>query len=278
MNFSVFQQNRIVYSNSIKERCFVCHQMGWVIKGLFHACLQNSQTVTFGTVGDLMQFNLVYCTRPKSSCNSASGRPWHLGVIVLTILQTGMKKLYNMTLSCIKFLTLIPLTTADPYLGHWRQVNCRNFHHKNSKFGTKSDVFIVWPFSKTIRVSNSLDPDQDCGARFVSKLFAKVISRQHMQAKQYPVLGYLSILASNCCLGLKISEMIFRSSKTLNHPKIKWHTFLNAGICKSTGVFLDMINKWVCVMVSSSQWYKQVTLSHKMHFAANKNLPLQRTR
>ena len=31
-----------------------------------------------GTVDDLMH----YCTRPSASCNSASGRPWHLGVIV----------------------------------------------------------------------------------------------------------------------------------------------------------------------------------------------------
>ena len=38
-----------------------------------------------GTVDDLMH----YCTWPSASCNSASGRPWHLGVIVLTILQTG---------------------------------------------------------------------------------------------------------------------------------------------------------------------------------------------
>ena len=36
-----------------------------------------------------------YRTRPSASCNSASGRPRHLRVIVLTILQTGMKKQYN---------------------------------------------------------------------------------------------------------------------------------------------------------------------------------------
>ena len=40
-----------------------------------------------GAVDDLMH----YCTQPKALCNSASGRPWHLGAIVLTILQTGMK-------------------------------------------------------------------------------------------------------------------------------------------------------------------------------------------
>ena len=45
-----------------------------------------------GTVDDLMH----YCTRPSVSCNSASGRPQPLGVIIWTILQTGMKKLYNM--------------------------------------------------------------------------------------------------------------------------------------------------------------------------------------
>ena len=39
-----------------------------------------------GTVDDLVH----YCTRPMTSCNSASGRPRHLGVIVLTILQTGI--------------------------------------------------------------------------------------------------------------------------------------------------------------------------------------------
>ena len=39
------------------------------------------------TVDDLMT--------PKASCNSASDRPQHLGVIVLTILQTSMKWLYN---------------------------------------------------------------------------------------------------------------------------------------------------------------------------------------
>ena len=41
-----------------------------------------------GTVDDLVH----YCTWfPSAKCNSASGRPRHLGVIVLTILQTGMK-------------------------------------------------------------------------------------------------------------------------------------------------------------------------------------------
>ena len=43
------------------------------------------------TMDDLMH----YCPPPSALSNSASGRPRHLGVIVLTILQTGMqKKLY----------------------------------------------------------------------------------------------------------------------------------------------------------------------------------------
>ena len=49
-----------------------------------------------GTVDDQMH----NCTRPLALCNSASGRQPHLRVIVLTILQTGMKitvyyKLYS---------------------------------------------------------------------------------------------------------------------------------------------------------------------------------------
>ena len=46
-----------------------------------------------GAIDDLMQ----YFTRPTALCNSASGRPQHRGVIVLTILQTGMKYLYIIT-------------------------------------------------------------------------------------------------------------------------------------------------------------------------------------
>ena len=49
------------------------------------------ELLPLGTVDDLMH----YCTQPSASCNSASGRPRHLGVIVLTILQTGMKYLYT---------------------------------------------------------------------------------------------------------------------------------------------------------------------------------------
>ena len=34
-----------------------------------------------------------YCTRLKAKCNSASGRPRYRGVIVWTLLQTGMKNI-----------------------------------------------------------------------------------------------------------------------------------------------------------------------------------------
>ena len=37
-----------------------------------------------------------YYTRPSASCNSASGRPRHLWLIVLTVLQTDMKLLFHM--------------------------------------------------------------------------------------------------------------------------------------------------------------------------------------
>ena len=47
--------------------------------------------LSLGTVDDPMH----YCTRPSAPRNSASGRPRHLGVIVLTILQTCMKSLYT---------------------------------------------------------------------------------------------------------------------------------------------------------------------------------------
>ena len=46
-----------------------------------------------GAMDDLMQ----YFTLPTALCNSASGGPPHRGVIVLTILQTGMKYLYIIT-------------------------------------------------------------------------------------------------------------------------------------------------------------------------------------
>ena len=43
-----------------------------------------------GTVDDLIH----YYNRPSASCNSASGRPQHPVILLLTILQAGMK-LYN---------------------------------------------------------------------------------------------------------------------------------------------------------------------------------------
>ena len=49
------------------------------------------QLLPLGTVDDLMH----HCTQLSASCNSASGHPWRLRVIVLTILQTGMKYLYK---------------------------------------------------------------------------------------------------------------------------------------------------------------------------------------
>ena len=52
-----------------------------------------------GTVDDLMH----YCTRPSASCTSASDRPRHLGVIVLTILQAGMKYLFYYQTHLIKY-------------------------------------------------------------------------------------------------------------------------------------------------------------------------------
>ena len=50
-----------------------------------------------GTVDDLMH----NCIRPSASCSSSSGRPWHLGVIVLTILHTGKKRLQSSLLNLI---------------------------------------------------------------------------------------------------------------------------------------------------------------------------------
>ena len=49
------------------------------------------KVLPLGTVDDLMHS----CTRLSASCNSPSGRPRHLGVIVLTILQTDLKQMYT---------------------------------------------------------------------------------------------------------------------------------------------------------------------------------------
>ena len=67
--------------------------MGWVIKQLFNAVCRIVKVLPIGTENDLMH----YCTQPLAYevivyfglCISASCRPWHLGVIVFTILQKG---------------------------------------------------------------------------------------------------------------------------------------------------------------------------------------------
>ena len=57
--------------------------MGWEKKNsYFMPVCSIVKLLPLGTVDDLMS---------SASCNSASGRPRHLGVIVLTILQMGMK-------------------------------------------------------------------------------------------------------------------------------------------------------------------------------------------
>ena len=78
MKFSALQQNRIVYRNAAKlsSNGFNNKTVSSIVK-LF----------PLGTVDDLMH----HCTRPSTLCDSASGRPRHLGVMVLTIQQTGMK-------------------------------------------------------------------------------------------------------------------------------------------------------------------------------------------
>ena len=43
-----------------------------------------------------------YCTRPKASCTSASGIPWHLRVIVLTILSHGLVNYKPFTSVCLE--------------------------------------------------------------------------------------------------------------------------------------------------------------------------------
>ena len=88
MKFSVLQQNRIVYSNSMQETLLSISSNGLGNKhSYFMPVCSIVKLFTLGTVDDLTH----YSTRPSASCNSASGRPRHLGVIVLTILQTGIK-------------------------------------------------------------------------------------------------------------------------------------------------------------------------------------------
>ena len=88
VKFSVLQQNRIVYSNSMQETLLSISSNGLGNK-IVISCLFVEKSNYYPSVP--WTTRLHYCTRPSASCNSASGRPRHLGVIVLTILQTGMK-------------------------------------------------------------------------------------------------------------------------------------------------------------------------------------------
>ena len=76
-----------------------------------------------GTAGDLMH----YCTRPSASCNNASGRPRHLGVIVWTILQTGM----NNCLISFDFLTLAKTFSSHISTKLALRMHINLFHHDN---------------------------------------------------------------------------------------------------------------------------------------------------
>ena len=88
MKFSVLQQNRTVYSIFIQETLLSISSNGLGNKtGFAMPVCSIVKLLPLGTVDDLMH----YCTRPSASCNSASCRPRHLGVIVLTILHTGIK-------------------------------------------------------------------------------------------------------------------------------------------------------------------------------------------
>ena len=60
------------------------------------ATLNSNNSVVYGQKHKVWVLFFLVRTSPLASCNRASGRP-QLGVIVLTILQTGMKKLYIIT-------------------------------------------------------------------------------------------------------------------------------------------------------------------------------------
>ena len=93
MFFSVFlNKTALSTATPFKDRFYVCHKMGWVINIYFMPVCRIVKLLPLCNVDDLMD----YCTRPSASFNSASGCPQQLRVIVLTILQRGMKKLYNM--------------------------------------------------------------------------------------------------------------------------------------------------------------------------------------
>ena len=87
VKFSVLQQNRIVYSNSIQGTLLSISSNGLGNK-TFISCLflVKSKLLPLGTVDDLMH----YCTRPSALCNSASGRPWHLFVVHGTTNRHGI--------------------------------------------------------------------------------------------------------------------------------------------------------------------------------------------
>ena len=85
MKFSVLQENPNVYSNSMQETLLSISSNELGNKTSYF--MPVVKLLPLGTVNDLMH----YCTPPSALCNSASGRPRHLGVIVLNILQTGMK-------------------------------------------------------------------------------------------------------------------------------------------------------------------------------------------
>ena len=88
MKFSVLYQNRIVYSNSIQGTLLSMSSNGLGNKTVFFMSVCSIvKQLPLGTIDDLMH----YCTWPSALCNSASGHPRHPRVIVLTILQTGMK-------------------------------------------------------------------------------------------------------------------------------------------------------------------------------------------
>ena len=89
-----------------------------------------------GTVDDLMHF----CTRPSALCNSASGLPRHLGVIVLTMLQTGMKKLYTIIGTEKLFVTEV---TEDGQTD--RNSNSYITHPAISRCDKKATVNISYP-------------------------------------------------------------------------------------------------------------------------------------
>ena len=54
------------------------------------------------------------CPRPSASVNSSSGHPQHLGVIVLTVAQKGMKELYTVARVDVRFGTVYLMYVYKP--------------------------------------------------------------------------------------------------------------------------------------------------------------------